>query len=241
MKKAFVTGVSGGIGKAIVEKLAGEGCEIVGIYNSHEPELTNSKEIEYAQVDFSSRKETLALIDKYKDVEFDYIVNCAGVFEDESVEQFDLDKWDRSIEIMLTTPYIIVEGLSKNMKPGSAIVNIASNDAATGAFVGFGYSAAKSGLISLTKSLGNVLGYRSIRVNAIAPGWIDTNMGPENDTIKAAAEEITPLGRIGKPEEIAETVAFLLSEKASFINGAVIFADGGQSNVDYTLYKEWKS
>ena len=141
---------------------------------------------------------------------------------------------------MLTAPYIIVEALSKNMNKGSAIVNIASNDAATGAFVGFAYSAAKSALISLTKSLSNVLGYRGIRVNAIAPGWIDTDMGPENETIKNAAEEITPLGRIGSPKEIANTASFLLSEQSSYINGAVIFADGGQSNVDYTLYKEWR-
>ncbi|MBI2797819.1 SDR family oxidoreductase [Candidatus Saccharibacteria bacterium] len=157
------------------------------------------------------------------------------------MELFDLNKWDRSLEVMLTAPYIVVEALNHNMPWGSAVVNIVSNDAATGAFVGFAYSAAKSGLISLTKSLGNVLGYKGIRVNAIAPGWIDTDMGPENDVIKKAAEEVTPLGRIGRPEEIAETATFLLSDKASFINGAVIFEDGGQSNVDYTLYKEWKS
>ncbi len=241
MKKAFVTGVSGGIGGAIAKKLMLEGCEVVGIYNSNDPEPERIEKIKYYKADLSDRNKTQELVKQFQDIQFDYIVNCAGLFEDESVEQFDLEKWDRSLEVMLTAPYIIVEALSKTMQKGAAIVNIASNDAATGAFVGFGYSAAKSGLISLTKSLGNVLGYRGIRVNAIAPGWIDTNMGPENNEIKKAAEEITPLGRIGKPEEIAETTAFLLSDKASFINGAVIFADGGQSNVDYTLYKEWKS
>ncbi len=238
MKRAFVSGASKGIGLAVARKLISDGIEVVGTYNTTKPK---NEEILYRRVDLSNRDQTLSLVKELSTVKFDYIVNCAGLFEEESIELFDLDKWDKSIEIMLTAPYIVVEALSKNMEKGSAIVNIVSNDAATGAFVGFAYSAAKSGLISLTKSLGNVLGYKGIRVNAIAPGWIDTDMGPENDTIKKAAEEITPLGRIGTPQEIANIVTFLLSEQSSYINGAVIFADGGQSNVDYTLYKEWQS
>lgn len=238
MKKAFVTGASKGIGLAVADKLIAEGVEVVGTYNSTKPV---NKNIQYHQVNLSDREQTQSLVSKLSSEKFDYIVNCAGLFEEESIELFDLEKWDKSIEVMLTAPYIIVESLSKNMDKGSAIVNIVSNDAATGAFVGFAYSAAKSGLISLTKSLGNVLGYKGIRVNAIAPGWIDTDMGPENESIKKAAEEITPLGRIGNPDEIANVVSFLLSEQSSYINGAVIFADGGQSNVDYTLYQEWQS
>ena len=238
MKKAFVTGASKGIGLAVAHKLISEGVEVVGTYNTTK---SDNEDIQYYQVDLSDREQTKNLMKKLDTKKFDYIVNCAGLFEEESIEDFDLAKWDKSIEVMLTAPYIIIEALSKNMITGSAIVNIVSNDAATGAFAGFAYSASKSALISLTKSLGNVLGYRGIRVNAIAPGWIDTDMGPENDTIKKAAEEITPLGRIGNPQEIANTTSFLLSEQASFVNGAVIFADGGQSNVDYTLYKEWRS
>lgn len=238
MKRAFVSGASKGIGLAVARKLISDGIEVVGTYNTTKPK---NEEILYRRVDLSNRDQTLSLVKELSTVKFDYIVNCAGLFEEESIELFNLEKWDKSFEVMLTAPYIIVEALSKNMVSGSAIVNIVSNDAATGAFVGFAYSAAKSGLISLTKSLGNVLGYKGIRVNAIAPGWINTDMGPENEIIKKAAEEITPLGRIGTPQEIANIVTFLLSEQSSYINGAVIFADGGQSNVDYTLYKEWQS
>lgn len=238
MKKAFVTGASKGIGLAIAEQLVSQGVEIIGTYNSTKP--GDVEGVEYRKVDLSDRKQLESFLEELKGENFDYIVNCAGLFEEESVEEFDIQKWDRSIEVMLTAPYMITHYLAAGMKKGGSIVNIVSNDAATGAFVGFGYSAAKSGLISLTKSLGNVLGSKGVRVNAVAPGWVDTDMGPENEVIKKAAEEVTPLGRIGKPVEIAKTVSFLLSDKASFINGAVIFADGGQSNVDYTLYKEWK-
>lgn len=238
MKKAFVTGASKGIGLAIAKKLISEGCEVVGTYNSTKPSEING--LTYVQVDLSNRKQLLGVLDGLQGQTFDYIVNCAGIFEEESIEHFDLDKWDTSLEVMLTAPYIICHSLIRNMPNTGSIVNIVSDDAYLGEYAGFAYAVAKAGLISLTNSLANVLGDRGVRVNALAPGWVDTDMGPDSEELSEAIIEITPLNRIATADEIAKAAYFLLSDDSSFTTGSVLTVNGGRTNVDYSLYKEWK-
>jgi 3-oxoacyl-[acyl-carrier protein] reductase len=122
------------------------------------------------------------------------------------------------------------------MASGSCIVNIASTDGMTGAYNGISYAASKAALINVTKSLGNTYGPIGIRVNAIAPGWIDTAMVDDNADDNAKATN--PLLRTGKPSEVADLVEFLISDKASYINGETVVIDGGGVNVDYGLKKE---
>jgi len=236
MKKALVTGASGGIGFAIAESLAAEGFEVLGTYFNNRP--VESKSIEYAKVDLSDRKSTEHFLNKIQSERFNCIVNCAGIFLEENIANFDLNSWDKSIELMLTTPYIIISRLAKNMPSESSIINIASTDGLTGGYASFGYSAAKAGLINLTKSLANVMCEKGIRVNAIAPGWVDTSMGPEEGDFKKVVESTIPLKRLGDAQEIANLVTFLASNKSSYITGETINIDGGLSNVDPTLLAE---
>ncbi len=238
MKKAFVTGASKGMGLAIAKILATNNIEVVGTYNSTKP--ANIKNVSYLKVDLSDRARLQSALKELESQEFNYIVNCAGIFEEESIEHFDLAKWDRSLEVMVTAPYIICHSLTKNMPSGGSIVNIVSDDAYLGEYAGFAYSVAKAGLISLTNSLANVLGHRGIRANSLAPGWVDTDMGPDSDELLEAIKEITPLDRIATAGEIAKTTMFLLSDDSSFTTGSVVTVNGGRTNVDYSLMKEWK-
>ena len=236
MKKALVTGASGGIGFAIVESLSAEGFEVLGTYFNNQP--VKSKSVEYAKVDLSDRKSTEDFLNKIQSESFDCIVNCAGVFFEENIVSFDMHNWDKSLELMLSAPYIIINKLYKNMPTGGSVINIASTDGLTGGYASFGYSAAKAGLINLTKSLANILSEKGIRVNAIAPGWVDTSMGPEEGVFKKAVENTIPLKRLGDALEIANLVTFLASNKSSYITGETINIDGGLSNVDPTLLAE---
>jgi NAD(P)-dependent dehydrogenase (short-subunit alcohol dehydrogenase family) len=148
-----------------------------------------------------------------------------------------LDAWDRTMAVNVTAPLILAQAIGPRISAGGSIVNIASTDAYVGSFQGIAYSASKAALLSLTRSLANVLGPHGVRVNAVTPGWVDS--GILNESYAAAA--LTPLGRNGSPEDIAKVVAFLLSSEAAFITGASIVADGGYTGVDYFMKKEDQS
>lgn len=240
MKKiALVTGVSKNIGNAIARKLASDGYFVHGTYNTSEKEALLLKEevkdVELHQVDFTDRKQTLTLIEKLKEVKFDALVNNAGIIIFEAFDKLNYDNWDKVLEVNLNTPFILSHGLRNNFNKGAVVVNIASTDGMTGAFVSMSYSASKAALINLTKSLGNVLGRKGIRVAAIAPGWVGSGM--DSPAIKEAMAN-NPLNRNATPEEIANVVSFLVSDKASFINGQTVIVDGGYQNVDSILKKE---
>jgi NAD(P)-dependent dehydrogenase (short-subunit alcohol dehydrogenase family) len=238
-KVVVVTGASRGIGRATAIQLIKAGYEVHGVFNKSKDDadnLANEYGIKFHQADLSQREQTNNLAKELSQLQIKALVNDAGIFEADDLENMDFDNWDRHLEINLTAPLALSLALSKSMQAGSSIVNISSTDGIIGAFDGLSYAASKAALINITKTLGNYLGPKGVRVNAIAPGWIDTAM--VTDEPAKASQEMTPLGRNGKPEEIANVIEFLISDKASYVNGETVIVDGGLINVDYVLKKE---
>lgn len=238
-KTILVTGASQGIGRDTAILLSKSGFTVHGTYLSHEEEanaLAAEHGIIMHKVDLSATDDILAFIAKVQKVVFDGLVNNAGVFEMEDWNSYDYQSWGRTLQINLTAPLMLTCELSKNMPGGSSIVNIASTDGFKAAFNTISYGVSKAALIQLTKSLSVNLGARGIRVNAVAPGWIDTSMS--DHTPEGLVEEVVPLARKGQPKEVAAVVKFLVSDDSSYIDGETIVVDGGLLGVDYTLKKE---
>lgn len=241
MKNILVTGATRGIGRAITKKLLSEGSTVYGVYkesNKQADELASKygEKIVLLQADLGKKEQIAKLLERLKDIRLDGIVNNAGVVHLTKWDELDFDEWDETLAVNLTAPLKLTHGLRTNLKDGSTVVNIASVDGFCAAYDTVAYAASKAGLISLTKSLAAILGPRNIRVNAIAPGWVETEMTA--NSMPDESKELTPLKRNAKPEEIADVVSFLVSEQSSFINGTTITVDGGLTAVDYTLYKE---
>ncbi len=238
-KRILVTGASKGIGRAIAESLLAKGAEIIGTYNTGKQEadeLLAAGVSEMVQVDFADRELTAKVLASLcKKPPFDGIVSNAGVVEFEKWDELTLDSWDRVFDVNVRATLSTIKALSKSMPIGASIVVIASTDGLIGSFSSISYSASKAALINLTKSLANILGSSGIRVNAISPGWVDTGMSTEESY---EATQLTPLGRNGKPEDVAELVKFLLSDAAAFITGGNYIVDGGYTCVDSIMKKE---
>ncbi len=236
MKNILLTGISGGIGQEIAKNLVSDGYFVHGIYNDREKEAKRIeqelKSVKLYKIDLSKRDQVLGLVSTLKDIKLNGLINNAGVFYDDPLSNQDLSVWDKTLEINLTTPMILVRGLADNFEKGASIVNISSiygtrvmaNDSLS-------YTASKSALASLTRALSVSFAGRQIRVNGVAPGPVNT---PINSAMtEEAKKEIisqTPLREYCSPKYIADVVSFLMSEKAYWINGEVIVADGGQTN-----------
>jgi NAD(P)-dependent dehydrogenase (short-subunit alcohol dehydrogenase family) len=239
MKTVVVTGASHGIGRATALQLLDEGYTVIGTYNTGKAEAESlvkaHPQLTMLQADFSQRESTQALIDQLTHRRLDGLVNNAGVFEEMSTANLDIKVWDQSFEVNVTAPLLLSTGLK--FADHAAIVNVASVDAYFAGFLGIGYAASKAALINLTKSLAVNLAPR-VRVNAVAPGWINTAMGADATGVEAEAIAKAPLKRNGTPEEVAALICFLLSDKASFVNAEIINVDGGYRVVDEVLQRE---
>ncbi|MEZ6146345.1 MAG: 3-oxoacyl-[acyl-carrier-protein] reductase [Planctomycetaceae bacterium] len=237
---ALVTGGSRGIGRAVVEKLASEGAKVAFVYHSNADaanavveELTSQgKEVAAFQADVASKEQADKVVEDViaKWGKIDILVNNAGIIRDGLLAVMDPENWQAVIDTNLGSVYNFCHAVMRPMMSEryGRIVNISSVSAEYGNQGQVNYAASKGGMQGLTRCLATEIGRRNITVNAVAPGFIATDM---TEAIRNAAEgEIKkriPVRRLGQPEDIANAVLFLASEDASYITGHVLTVDGG--------------
>jgi len=237
---AIVTGAGRGIGRAIAMRLADAGARVVvadiriADVNAVVEEIQNTgREAIAMKVDVSDanqvRQMVIEVLNKYKRI--DILVNNAGIFQGRPFVEMTEDDWDRMMAINLKSVFLCSRAVIEPMisQGSGCIINISSTAGLTGGTSGAHYAAAKGGVAAFTRSLGKELANKGIRVNAVAPSKIETDMLQGVETPEARDQLISriPLGRLGKPSDIAEIVAFLASPHASYIIGEVIVASGG--------------
>jgi 3-oxoacyl-[acyl-carrier protein] reductase len=227
MKKVLVTGSTGAIGSACARYFHDNGYFVYLHYRSNESKANELKsELENSQTigfDISNKEEVYS---KLENIEVDVLVNNAGITKDKLFFWMEDDDWSDVIDTSVNGTFYVTKALMKNMisnKKG-AIINVASVSGLVGNAGQTNYSAAKGAMIAFTKALSLEVARYKIRVNAVAPGLIESEMTKELD-LKEMKKSI-PLKRVGKPEDVAECV-FFLADKASYITGEVLNISGG--------------
>jgi len=238
-KVAIVTGASKGIGAAIALQLAQEGYQLVINYNGNQQKAEAVKGLceKYqtaivVQADVAKSEDAKRLCDTALETfgRIDVLVNNAGITKDNLLLRMSESDFDDVLSTNLKGTFLMCKNVSKIMmkQRSGSIINISSVVGITGNAGQANYAASKAGIIGLTKSLAKEFASRNIRVNAVAPGFIQSDMTDQLDQeIIANLSAQIPMKRLGDPQDIANTVAFLVSEKSSYLTGQVICVDGG--------------
>ncbi len=227
MKRAIIIGAAKpGYSEAITRKMISDGIFVIGTFDGEYSDNANVLSNEFGkdklmlqEVDLISRVSMDSFITSITS-NFDGIVFAQFFFEMENPDEFDHSIWDKSLAINLTAPNYLLHELKDKMNIDSSNIIITSTEAYRGSYGASAYSATKAAVHNLVKSLANTLGKRKIRVNALPSGWIGGEM--DTDEVFNKSRELTPLGRLGNADEIANVVSFLFSKESSFINGTTL-------------------
>ncbi|MBT3323392.1 MAG: 3-oxoacyl-[acyl-carrier-protein] reductase [Anaerolineae bacterium] len=237
---ALITGSARGIGKAIAETLAARGAKVIiadlemDLADETASEIADSFDVETLalEVDVADQASAKAMVKSAVKAfgQVDILVNNAGITRDGLVMRMKEKDWDMVIDINLKGAFNCAQALSRSMMKAryGRIINITSVSGLVGQVGQANYSSSKAGLIGLTKALAKEFGSRNITVNAVAPGFIETVLTEElPEEIKEISLKLTPVGKFGSPQDVANAVAFLAAEESSFITGVVLNVDGG--------------
>jgi NAD(P)-dependent dehydrogenase (short-subunit alcohol dehydrogenase family) len=242
-KVAIITGGGGGIGRATAIRFAKEGARVLVADIGEEAGIKTVQlikesggEADFVRVNMTKPEDVEHMVQKALDTfgKLDILINNAGVKSDEKkIPDVSLVEWQEVFDINTTGVFLGMKYVIPRMESGGSIVNTASIAGIKGQKLVAAYSASKSSVIALTKTAATEFGKKNIRVNAIAPGIIDTDMvGDWKKTKKwPVLSTANALNRIGRPDEIANTILFLASDESSFITGETIVIDGGTLNL----------